>query len=382
MIKDIPEIPTQSPGGDELPDPIVRRLSPVTSSVVSPPAGSPASEETVPLKSIPLTDPVEAVGPVGPAAEAISPDEDRSEAPLPEDAAGSLQAVQFGKSQVTIGPSAPEARAASHLPATIPVRNRRSPEAWYVTLLKAVGIFLLTFAIILGLLNGPALWNRTSFWIRHLGQEPPSPPLAFLPKLQDRAITLQEIKQQPDMYFDPTLQLEGYSLADLGDNQLLIPKIEVNAPIIWKNDADERTMVKALEDGIAHYGFTALPSDGEGNVFLTGHSSYLPWAPGKYKSIFANLDRLESGDQLAVSFRGVVYLYEVKDKRVVKPSDLSVLEASAEPTLTLMTCVPVGTNLNRLVVVANLISAKPTQPIPLPPPEHTLPAAIFYYLPS
>lgn len=373
MIKEIPEIPSE-------PTP----TPPPAAKFSSPPSSAPVETEQPPLIEPPVPDTpatLDSIQPDEPSVEESPPQDSSASESLSSDPSGSLRAVQFGKSlPIQDAATNTEETPPNNLPAKIPVR--RPPEPWFITIMKAVGIFLLTFAIVLGFLNGPALWNRASFWIRHLGQEPPSPPLAFLPKLQDRAVTLQEIKQEPSAYFDPALQLAGYSLADLGDNQLLIPKIEVNVPIIWKNEADERSMIKALEQGVAHYGFTALPSDGEGNVFLTGHSSYLPWAPGKYKSVFANLDRLDPGDQLAVSFRGVVYLYEVTEKKVVKPSELSVLDQSPEPTLTMMTCVPIGTNLNRLVVVADLISAKPTQPIPLPPPEHTLPAAIFYYLPS
>lgn len=258
--------------------------------------------------------------------------------------------------------------------------GKPAESSWLVTL-KAVGIFMATFGLVFVLLESPALLKRTSYWLSHVGHEESVAPLAFLPKLRDRPVTLGEIKQESQAFFQPELQLAGYSLADLGENQLLIPKIAVKAPVVWDSSSDEASMLTSLEQGVAHYGFTGRPSGGRGNVFLSGHSSYSFWAPGNYKTVFANLDRLEPGDQLAITEGELVYLYEVRTKRVIKPTELSVLDPTEQSLVSLMTCVPVGTNLNRLIVQAELISANPTQPVPLPPPALTDPVSIFHYLP-
>lgn len=248
-------------------------------------------------------------------------------------------------------------------------------------MIKAVGVFAGTFILVFGILEGQALAARVSYYFTHLGTSQAPTELAFLPKLQDRAVTITDIKNRPQEYLDQSAQLAGYSLADLSDNQLLIPKISVNAPIIWGSAPDDATMLANLRQGVVHYGFTALPSDGKGKVFISGHSSSPLWDPGKYKTVFANLDRVEIGDQLALTYQGVVYLYAVTNKQVVKPTDTSVLDQTDEPTLALMTCVPVGTSLNRLIVTSELISTASSRPIPLAPQELTTPEAIFHYLP-
>lgn len=299
--------------------------------------------------------------------------------PLPVAGSGmSLHALRYSKTmpevpQTQPPPNPPETTA----PAT-PDFPRKRAESSSVIYLKTLGIFVFTFGLVYAGLAGPALAQRLLYTL----QKPTEPKeLVFLPKLQDEPIQLVNVKNRPEEYLNPTIQIPGYSLADLSENHLLIPKIKVKAPIIWNSEADEATMLASLEQGVAHYDFTARPDEGRGNVFITGHSSYFFWAKGSYKTVFANLDRLETGDQIAVTYQGIVYLYEVKAKEVVKPTDFRVTENTELPTLSLMTCVPVGTSLNRLVVTASLVSASPTRPLRIPPPSLTDPAAIFHYLP-
>lgn len=299
--------------------------------------------------------------------------------PAPATQGLSLNALRFSKTEISSLPTAvpiPEPEAA--ISDEVFMTPTQEP-SWKLAV-KAAAIFLTTFALVFGTLESPALSARAAYWFKNFRAKP-TPELAFLPRLQDRAVTITEIKNRPQEFLDPNAQLAGYSLADLSDNTLLIPKISVKAPIIWGSAADEETMLANLQKGVVHYGFTALPSDGTGKVFISGHSSYTLWDPGQYKTVFANLDRLEIGDQLAVTYQGVVYIYQVFDKVVVKPQDISVLDQTSEPTLSLMTCVPVGTNLNRLVVTSRLVSASINQPVPLAPQELTDPAAIFSYLP-
>jgi len=174
-----------------------------------------------------------------------------------------------------------------------------------------------------------------------------------VPKNSDLSLPkIQETVSVPN----PAIKIDKYSLKNLQNNHLLIPKINVDAPIIWNSEVDENTMLANLQKGVVHYQGTALP-DEKGNVFITGHSSYYAWDKGKYKTVFALLPKLEKGDQIALAYQNKVYVYEVYEKIVVKPTDTWVLQSTGEPMLSLMTCVPLGTNLNRLIVRA--------KPVPL-----------------
>ncbi len=149
------------------------------------------------------------------------------------------------------------------------------------------------------------------------------------------------------------------------DNRLIIPKIDKNIPILESDPqklvgADwtslQKTFQEDLQNGVIHYPGTAKPGQ-MGNAFITGHSSYYPWDPGRYKTVFARLGKLEVGDDIVVYYDQKKYYYKVREKKEVKSDDVSVLAQSSEKLITLMTCSPVGTNIKRLVVVGELVDS-------------------------
>lgn len=111
-----------------------------------------------------------------------------------------------------------------------------------------------------------------------------------------------------------------------------------------------------LSRNLIHFKGTALPGR-EGNAVIFGHSS-LPqfFSPGNYLSIFAKLPTLKKGDLAIVDYDGIVYTFRVEEMFEVKPTDIQVLEQRFDNSyLTLVTCVPPGTYLKRLVVKARLV---------------------------
>ncbi len=147
------------------------------------------------------------------------------------------------------------------------------------------------------------------------------------------------------------------------DTRLIIPRINRNVPVmnvttesLIKKDWEklETEMQEALRFGVIHYPGTARPGQ-QGNVVITGHSSYFPWDPGRFKDVFAVLHDLQQGDKILLYYNQQQYMYEVTSIKKVWPSELEVLRPSIENKLTLITCTPVGTNLKRLVVEAKLI---------------------------
>lgn len=145
------------------------------------------------------------------------------------------------------------------------------------------------------------------------------------------------------------------------DNRLIIPKLHLNVPIIdpsfealLKEDWTkvESDIQGALQEGAVHYPGTAKPGQA-GNFFVTGHSSYYPWAGGKYKTVFARLSELNPGDEYWVYYGGDKHRYTVIEKKEVKPSNVDVLDQPVGKRLgTLMTCTPVGTTLRRLIITS------------------------------
>lgn len=144
------------------------------------------------------------------------------------------------------------------------------------------------------------------------------------------------------------------------DPKIIIPKINLEVPVVFGMDTiDEGAVQNALEDGVVHYAST--PEPGEiGNSVIVGHSSNNILNSGRYKFAFVLLKRLEREDIFFVHRDGVRYTYKVFEKRIVPPTDTSVLgPADRDNTVTLITCDPPGTSLNRLIIVAEQVSPDP-----------------------
>ena len=145
------------------------------------------------------------------------------------------------------------------------------------------------------------------------------------------------------------------------ENRVIIPRLNLNIPLVTpsyssllKEDWEgvERDIQEALASGVVHYPGTARPGQA-GNFFVTGHSSYYPWAPGRYKTVFARLHEMTIGDEYWVYYGGDKHRYVVTGRKEVKPSDVTVLDQPGNKRMaTLMTCTPVGTTLRRLILTA------------------------------
>lgn len=138
---------------------------------------------------------------------------------------------------------------------------------------------------------------------------------------------------------------------------IVIEKIGANAKIVaGVNPADEKAYVQALSQGVAEALGSTKPGEA-GNLYLFSHSTDAPWNIVRFNAIFYLLRELEVGDRVIIFYNNRRYDYIVFDKKVVAPQDVSYLtNRYEEPVLTLQTCDPPGTLLNRLVVRAKLAS--------------------------
>lgn len=148
--------------------------------------------------------------------------------------------------------------------------------------------------------------------------------------------------------------------------RLIIPKINVDVPVIYETSNDQVSQLQAMEKGVAWFGIpgtTANSKPGQiGNTVLSGHSSNDLFDPGDYKFIFARLDQLVEGDTFFVNYQSKRYVYSITKKEVVRPIDVQkLIYPTDKPVMTLITCVPLGTAQNRLLVTAEQVSPDPTQ---------------------
>lgn len=156
---------------------------------------------------------------------------------------------------------------------------------------------------------------------------------------------------------DPTLNVPVSK-----EPKLIIPKINVDVPVIYDTKPDPQSQLDAMEGGVAWFGIPGANSKpGEvGNTVLSGHSSNDLFDPGNFKFIFARLEQLEIGDTFYLNYKGTRYSYSITKKEVVKPTDVhKLIYETDKPIVTLITCVPLGTAQNRLLVTAEQISPNP-----------------------
>jgi sortase A len=134
--------------------------------------------------------------------------------------------------------------------------------------------------------------------------------------------------------------------------QLTIPKMKRvrNIPV-YDGAAGDKGKLAA---GTLHLKDTGFPWEAEANVYIAGHR--LGYPRTKSFLVFWNLDKLRRGDRVVLKdAEGGRYVYEVFDKLVVGPNDVSVKEPmEGKNIVTLQTCT-LPNYKQRLLVQARLV---------------------------
>jgi len=122
--------------------------------------------------------------------------------------------------------------------------------------------------------------------------------------------------------------------------KLTIPRIGLNAVVI------EGTSPHSLLLGPGHMNGSAIPGSA-GNAVIAGHRD----------TFFRHVHSLHTGDNIYILRAGKDFHYVVVKRKIVEPTDLSVLRPTKDGELTLITCYPthaIGPAPERLIVVAKL----------------------------
>jgi sortase A len=124
--------------------------------------------------------------------------------------------------------------------------------------------------------------------------------------------------------------------------KLTAPRLGLSATVLEGSDAG------TLAKGAGHIEETPLPGE-PGNVGIAGHRD----------TIFRALRRTKIGDEYDLRTASGVFRYRVARTMIVRPEDVSVLDATPHPTLTLVTCWPftfIGHAPKRFIVQAEEIA--------------------------
>jgi sortase A len=122
--------------------------------------------------------------------------------------------------------------------------------------------------------------------------------------------------------------------------RIQIPAINVDAPVVEGDDREQ------LKQGAGHHVGSANPGE-RGNCVISAHNDI-------FGEIFRDLPDLDLGDEILAYTTSRVYRYVVTQKRFVEPTEVSVLESTSSPILTLISCYPYGIDTQRIVVIGEL----------------------------
>ncbi|MCK5061435.1 sortase [Candidatus Parcubacteria bacterium] len=161
-----------------------------------------------------------------------------------------------------------------------------------------------------------------------------------LPEAEERVIIQEQVAE-----FKSGLPTNEF---DVSPNRVIIPKIGVNAPIVVTENSKY-----GLSQGAWLVPNTSTPDKG-GNTVITGHRfKYLP----PHNLTFYLFHKLETGDLVSIVWKERDYLYRIKETRIVEPTEVSIMDPTKEPTLTMFTCHPIYSTEQRLVVISELVES-------------------------
>ena len=159
-------------------------------------------------------------------------------------------------------------------------------------------------------------------------------------------------------WFPGSLQNELFTKPEPEEIPLNIPDFyEFSIPSLGIVDATVSLKDEDLAKHLVQYPQTALPGQ-YGSPVVFGHST-IPsfFNPEKYTTIFSNLPKVKVGSDIFTKFNGEEYTYRISKIYEVKPNELWVLKQNySDKTIKVITCVPPGTTLRRLVVEGTLIN--------------------------
>jgi sortase A len=120
--------------------------------------------------------------------------------------------------------------------------------------------------------------------------------------------------------------------------RLEIPRLKLSATVREGDDA------RTLQRAVGHIPGTSLPGE-SGNSGFAAHRD----------TFFSRLKDIRQDDEITFTAPDGVHRYIVEETRVVDPSDVTVLDQTQSPTITLVTCYPfnyIGSAPQRFIVRA------------------------------
>lgn len=217
-------------------------------------------------------------------------------------------------------------------------------------------IFVFSGLSLIGWVAYPIIAFELFYAPRFISIIRPIPETILAEAMENRLIRVKHTGQTVEAAVDYTRASTWFPKASPQHLDSKVTGYTISIPKLNIKEADVRVGSEDLSKSLIQWGGTALPGD-YGNSVIFGHST-LVWLynPKNYYTIFSKLPDLNYGDELFFTVDHVTYKYKVEEMRVVSPEDVSVLEQKYDDSyVSLITCVPQGTYLKRLIVKARQI---------------------------
>lgn len=135
-----------------------------------------------------------------------------------------------------------------------------------------------------------------------------------------------------------------------------IKKIDKTISVLNPASRKISDLDEALLHGVVRHPDSATLSQ-DGNVFILGHSSYLPNVLNRNFQAFNGIQNLEWGDTIEVFSTQYAHTYRVEKVYRAKAQDVTVPVLTDGKMLTLATCNSFGSVDDRFIVEAKLINS-------------------------
>ncbi|KAF0109082.1 MAG: serine/threonine protein kinase [Anaerolineaceae bacterium] len=150
----------------------------------------------------------------------------------------------------------------------------------------------------------------------------PQEPGGFIPVTGFAPRTITQLELQPEE--------QAYSASNI---LLEIPSLGVQVEVVGVPLVNGKWDVSWLGDQAGYLQGTAFPTL-PGNSAITGHIYNSEGKPGP----FIGLYRLQYGDEIRLHAWGNLYVYEVRENKLVQPDDRSAFQHETYTWITLLTC--------------------------------------------
>jgi sortase A len=127
--------------------------------------------------------------------------------------------------------------------------------------------------------------------------------------------------------------------------RIRIPRIGASFVVVKGTDA------ASLRKGPGVYDDAPFPG-APGTVAIAGHRT-------TYLAPFRHIDKLRPGDEISVEMPYGRFFYRVQQRKIVAPTDVSVVKRVAYDRLVLSACHPLYSASQRIIVFARFVRAQP-----------------------